>query len=127
LVENLIHRNIAMYLQASIMGLTRTELFTAEQNEIASLAKALAHPARVAILQHLLRENTCINGDLVQETGLSQATISQHLRELKAAGLIQGTIEGVSVCYCIDASKWTEVQNLFAEMFNTYQNPSTCC
>src|SRR5690554_7015652 len=80
------------------MGVTKTNLFTTEQNELAKVAKALAHPARVAILQHLLKTNTCINGDLVQELGLAQATISQHLRELKEIGIIQGTIEGVSVC-----------------------------
>ena len=80
------------------MGITKSDLFTEEQNAIAQMAKVLGHPARVAILQHLVKSNTCINGDLVQELGLAQATVSQHLRELKEVGFIQGTIEGVSVC-----------------------------
>src|SRR4051812_37470903 len=78
------------------MGLTKTELFTENQNEMAAMAKAIAHPARIAILQHLLKANACINGQLVEELGLAQATISQHLKELKAVGLIQGTIEGTA-------------------------------
>jgi predicted transcriptional regulator len=109
------------------MGLTKADLFSAEQNQLATLAKALAHPARIAILQYLLRSKTCINGDLVQELGLAQATISQHLRELKDIGIIQGTIEGVSVCYCIDPSKWAEVQGLFHSLFDQYATPSTNC
>lgn len=111
------------------MGVTRTDLFTAEQNELAQMAKVLGHPARIAILQHLLKANTCINSDLVQELGLAQATISQHLRELKQAGIIQGTIEGVSVCYCIDPQKWTEIKKDFTKFFDTYINPETgkCC
>src|SRR5690554_3645060 len=109
------------------MGVTKTNLFTAEQNELAKVAKALAHPAPVAILQYLLKTNTCINGDLVQELGLAQATISQHLRELKDIGIIQGTIEGVSVCYCIDPSKWAEVQGLFHLLFDQYIDPSANC
>ena len=74
------------------MGVSKTNLFTDEQNEIASIAKALAHPARVAILQHLLQTKGCINSDLVNELGLAQSTISQHLKELKALGIIQGTV-----------------------------------
>lgn len=111
------------------MGVTKTALFSAEQNELAVIAKALAHPARIAILQFLLRSNTCINGDLVQELGLAQATISQHLRELKQIGIIQGNIEGVSVCYCIDPEKWGEVRNLFNLLFDRYKDPTTgeCC
>ena len=111
------------------MGVTKSDLFTAEQNNIASIAKALAHPARIAILQYLLESRTCINGDLVQELGLAQATISQHLRELKNLGLIQGTIEGVSVCYCIDPQKWEEVKQLFIQLFGQFQAPDSqdCC
>jgi predicted transcriptional regulator len=75
------------------MGLTKTEIFTAEQNQLAQLLKAMAHPARIAILQRILLSNTCICGDLVEELGLAQATISQHLKELKSVGIIQGTIE----------------------------------
>ena len=96
---------------------------------MAAMAKAFAHPARVAILEYLLKSNTCINGDLVQELGLAQATISQHLRELKDAGLIKGSIEGVSVCYCIDPQKWQEVSGLFETLFGRFKNPAEekCC
>lgn len=111
------------------MGVTRTDLFTEKQNEIADIAKAIAHPARVAIIQHLLKERACINGDLVEELGLAQATISQHLRELKEIGIIQGTIEGVRVSYCINAKMWKEVQLLFNELFDQYisANEEECC
>ncbi|GAA4320075.1 metalloregulator ArsR/SmtB family transcription factor [Pontixanthobacter gangjinensis] len=111
------------------MGVTRSDLFTQEQNEFATLAKAFAHPARVAILQYLLASNKCINGDLVSELGLAQATISQHLKELKNAGLIQGNIEGVSMSYCINPEKWESVQKLFNGMFDKIQacEPGDCC
>jgi len=111
------------------MGVTRTDLFTADQNTIAGMAKALAHPARIAIIEHLLKANACINGDLVEELGLAQATISQHLRELKGVGIIQGTIEGARVSYCINPEKWNEISGQFASLFNRY-SPTTsedCC
>ena len=109
------------------MGVTKSNLFSTEQNTLAQLAKAFAHPARIAIIQHLLKANTCINGDLVHELGLAQATISQHLRELKESGIIQGTIEGVSVCYCINPEKWNEIKGLFQALFEQYKHPSACC
>ena len=111
------------------MGVTRTDLFSTEQNDIATAAKAFAHPARVAIIQYLLKANTCINGDLVQELGLAQATISQHLRELKDIGIIQGTIEGARVNYCINAVRWSEIEEQFQEIFTQFEKPSTdhCC
>lgn len=111
------------------MGVTKSDLFTTEQNELAKVAKALAHPARLAILQHLLETNACINSHLVQELGLAQATVSQHLRELKETGLIQGTIEGVSISYCINPVKWKEVSDLFQSLFNRFEDPAgkTCC
>lgn len=111
------------------MGITKTELFTAEQNDLALVAKAFAHPARVAIIQYLLKANTCINGNLVQELGLAQPTISQHLKELKAIGIIQGTIEGVSVSYCINPARWEEIKKLFNSLFMQYNKPSggDCC
>ena len=91
------------------------------------MAKVLAHPARIAILQHLIGANTCINSDLVEELGLAQATISQHLRELKEAGLIQGTIEGVSMCYCIQPEKWAEFRSLLLSLFDAYPPTNNCC
>jgi DNA-binding transcriptional ArsR family regulator len=108
------------------MGVTRTDLYTAQQNEMALAAKALAHPARVAIIDCLLQANACITGDLVLEIGLAQATISQHLRELKEAGIIQGTIEGASVRYCINADRWNEISKNFNKLFDRYQD-TTCC
>lgn len=113
----------------SIMGITKSDLFTKEQNELAGLAKAFAHPARIAILQYLLVSNKCINGDLVNELGLAQATISQHLKELKSMGLIQGNIAGVSMSYCIDPEKWHSVQTLFNGMFDQIKktDSSDCC
>ncbi len=112
------------------MGVTKAELFSAQQNQIAAMAKVLAHPARIAILEFLLKSNTCINGDLVQELGLAQATISQHLRELRESGLIKGNIEGVSVCYCIDPVKWQQLERLFKDFFNQYSespDSDSCC
>ena len=111
------------------MGITRTDLYTDRQNELALWAKALGHPARIAIVEHLLAKNACITGDLVQEIGLAQATISQHLRALRDAGIIRGTIEGTSVNYCIDAQRWAAFQDVFAALFNRYADGSSdgCC
>lgn len=108
------------------MGLTKTENFTAKQNELATLAKALGHPARIAIIQHLLKMNTCICGDLVDVIALAQPTISKHLKELKAVGIIKGTIEGTSVNYCIDAEQWRKVQQLFNGLFDTFVADQDC-
>lgn len=109
------------------MGLTKTEMFTAEQNQLAQLLKAMAHPARIAILQRILISNTCICGDLVDELGLAQATISQHLKELKSAGIIQGNIEGVSVCYCINPETWALLEERIGGFLAAYKAPSNCC
>jgi len=99
------------------MGISKTELFTKKQNELANIARALGHPARIAILQHLVKTNACICNDLVGELGLAQPTISQHLKELKQMGLIQGSIEGTSVCYCIDPKVWDKYKKLFSDFF----------
>lgn len=88
------------------MGVSKSEIFSAHQNRLASWAKVLGHPARIAILQNLLSRSTCVCGDLVDEIGLAQATISQHLKALKEAKLIKGDISGTSVCYCIDKEEW---------------------
>ena len=109
------------------MGATKTDLFTKKQNEIAAMAKAIAHPARIAILQELLKANACICGDLVEELGLAQATISQHLKELKNIGLIQGTIEGTSICYCINPAAWNSYKDVFAHFFKEAATPKNCC
>ena len=109
------------------MGLTKSEIFTDKQNRLTAMMKALAHPARVAIIQHLVRINSCICGDLVDELGLAQPTISQHLKELKNIGLIQGTIEGTSVCYCIDPKVWKQFKTSFDAFFVCYDSPEKCC
>lgn len=109
------------------MGISHTDLFDVETNQLASLAKVLGHPARLAILRHLHLAKACINGDLVEEIGLAQATISQHLKELKNAGLIQGNIEGTRVNYCIHSENWARVASLFAHFFAEYENPNSCC
>lgn len=111
------------------MGLTKTEIFSDQQNRIAVFAKAFAHPARVAILQHLFRTDSCICGDLVDEIGLAQPTISQHLKELKQLGLIKGNIEGTSVCYCINKENWSEMKKLIALFLDqdVHSNEINCC
>lgn len=108
------------------MGLTKAEIFTEKQNKLAQMMKALAHPARIAIIQQLIKADACICGDLVDELGLAQATISQHLKELKNAGLIQGTIEGTSVCYCIDPKVWNQYKATFEGFFITYKDKNCC-
>lgn len=109
------------------MGLTKTTLFTDEQNALAALAKVLGHPARVAIIQKLVELNSCVCGDLVTDIGLAQATISQHLKELKKMGLIKGTIEGTSVCYCLDMDQWKQLEQQFNTLFQQINTAAKCC
>jgi len=109
------------------MGITKSEIFTNEQNKLATLFKVLGHPARVAIIQHIIKQNACICTDLVDELGLAQATISQHLKELKSIGIIQGSIEGKSVCYCIDEKVWESIQKEFSMFFDQYIPINKCC
>jgi len=109
------------------MGLTKSEIFTDKQNKLSRMMKALAHPARIAIIQQLISSNACICGDLVDELGLAQATISQHLKELKNAGLIKGTIEGTSVCYCIDEKAWKQYKKEFDAFFVAFDPANKCC
>jgi DNA-binding transcriptional ArsR family regulator len=110
------------------MGLTKTEIFTDQQNQIASIAKVFGHPARVAILQHLFKTDACICGDLVDEIGLAQPTISQHLKELKNLGLIKGNISGTSVCYCINTDNWSQMKAVISQFLNQdLQDKIQCC
>ncbi|MDN3725454.1 metalloregulator ArsR/SmtB family transcription factor [Aequorivita sp. SDUM287046] len=110
------------------MGITKTEIFTDQQNQVATFAKAFGHPARVAILQHLFKIKACICGDLVDEIGLAQPTISQHLKELKNLGLIKGSIEGTSICYCIHTENWAAMKAVVSEFLNQdLENKSNCC
>lgn len=109
------------------MGLTKSEIFTQEQNELAAIARVFAHPARVAILQHIFNTESCICGDLVEEIGLAQPTISQHLKELKNLGVIKGNIEGTSVCYCIDTEHWNRVKTTFMTLLDLDINSAPSC
>ena len=110
------------------MGTTKTALFSARQNEIALLLKALAHPARIAIIEYLLKKDACICGDIVDELELAQPTVSQHLKELKSAGLIKGTIEGKAICYCVEKSAVQRVQNYFGSIsIKLNKKENQCC
>jgi len=108
------------------MGLSKTEEFTKTQNDVAAFAKALAHPARIAILKHLIKTKNCVCGDIVDELPLSQSTVSQHLKELKEAGLIKGNISGASVCYCIDETNWEKAKTTIGDLFESYQGQNCC-
>ncbi|MDZ4714939.1 MAG: metalloregulator ArsR/SmtB family transcription factor [Cytophagales bacterium] len=108
------------------MGLSKTEEFAASHNELARWTKAMAHPARIAILEHLIQKKSCICGDIVDELPLSQSTVSQHLQELKKAGLIQGNIEGPRVCYCIDAAVWNRMKGSMNQLLESFQDPACC-
>lgn len=109
------------------MGITKTKLFTNKQNQLATICKVLGHPARIAILDQIFSTEGCVCGDLVEEIGLAQATISQHLKELKHAGLIQGEIEGRSVCYCIHKENWEEVRAVLTPFLNHQPTEQNCC
>jgi len=109
------------------MGSTKAEEFTVKQNKIAKYAKALGHPARVAIIELLVKKQACICGDIVDVLPLSQSTVSQHLKELKESGLIKGDIDGVKVCYCIDEKEWENAKSYLTSLFETYTNKTKCC
>ena len=109
------------------MGLAKSEEFTVRENKIAMYAKALAHPARVAIVEMLLKSASCVCGDIVEELPLSQSTVSQHLKELKNAGLIKGEIEGVKTCYCIDEKEWQQARQYLGALISTPVNEKNCC
>ena len=110
------------------MGATKTDKFTDKQNKIATIAKALGHPARVAIIDYLLKVDRCICGNIVDELPLAQPTVSQHLKELKNAGLIKGSIEGNAICYCIDETAFITLQSYFASISSELKTKKeNCC
>lgn len=109
------------------MGANKSEEFSVKDNNIAKYARALSHPARVAILRLLIQKNACICGDIVDELPLSQSTVSQHLKELKAAGLIQGDIDGAKVCYCIDEKEWKAAKEKLNLLFDSSEMKKKCC
>lgn len=106
------------------MGISKTQAFSKRQNQIAEYAKAFAHPARVAIIEHLLKKQTCICGDLVDVLPLSQSTVSQHLKELKRIGLIKGEVAGPRMCYCIDEKAWKAAREMLNDIFTLFKG---CC
>lgn len=105
------------------MGLTKSSLFTDYHNKIASMAKAIGHPARVAILEHIIQKGSCVCGDLVEELPLSQSTISQHLKSMKDAGIIRGEVDGPYRCYCIDMESCTALMQHLKSIFSK----AKCC
>jgi len=115
---------LSYYYDIKNMGTSKKENFSSSQNRLADLARALGHPARIAILQFLATKDVCICGDIVDELPLSQATVSQHLAELKQAGLIKGEIEGPKVCYCINKKAWQEAKELLAQFMTDVKS---CC
>lgn len=110
------------------MGLTKSDQFTDKQNELSALAKALGHPARIAIIEHLLSVDACICGDIVEVLPLAQATVSQHLKELKNAGLVKGNVEGTAICYCIDEKGFEKIRSFFEHIVVSLENKrNECC
>jgi DNA-binding transcriptional ArsR family regulator len=109
------------------MGTSKTEVYDQNTLRLSKIAKALAHPARIAILEVLIRRQACICGDIVDELPLSQSTVSQHLKELKEAGIIKGDIEGVRVCYCIDPEVWSASREMLNTFFGSAELPTQCC
>jgi len=109
------------------MGASKSEEFSVKDNRIAKYAKALAHPARVAILRILLQKQSCLCGNIAEELPLAQSTVSQHLKELKEAGLIKGDIEGNKVCYCIDSREWKAAASVVGEFFDLLNTEVNCC
>lgn len=109
------------------MGASKVDFFTKQQNELANVAKALSHPARIAIVQYLAKVNACVCGDIVDKLPLAQPTVSQHLKELKNAGLIKGTIEGNAVCYCLDLKSMRKYQEIFKSLLEPENVKPSCC
>jgi DNA-binding transcriptional ArsR family regulator len=109
------------------MGLTKSDIFTERQNDLAQIARLFAHPARIAILEHLFRVDACICGDLVEEIGLAQPTVSQHLKELRQMGLIKGSVDGTRVCYCIHRENWERMKATFHEFLDQDLNLKDAC
>ncbi len=109
------------------MGASKTEHYSSRQNHLAILAKALGHPARVAIIDYLVKTNDCICDDIVNVLPLAQATVSQHLKELKNAGLIKGNIEGNAICYCVDKKNLNAFKEYLTDIFVKLDSKNNCC
>ncbi len=110
------------------MAVTKKEVFSPEEQELARLAKAMAHPARIAILKVLAQKCECICGEIVEVLPLAQSTVSQHLKELKDAGLISGNVDGPRSCYCINQDAFVKLNQSFRDLFDSLATPiSKCC
>ena len=110
------------------MGASKSDYFSKQQNQTADVFKALGHPARIAIIEYILSMNSCICGDLVEVLPLSQATVSQHLRELKNANIIKGSIEGNGICYCLNEETLKEIKSILELYINSSEKKNqTCC
>lgn len=107
------------------MGASKSEFFSDQQNELASLFKAISHPARVAIIEYLLKVDSCICGDIVNELPLAQPTVSQHLKELKNVGIINGNVEGTAICYCLNPETMKKLENYFSGISKELK--TKCC
>lgn len=119
---------VILQYKNNTMGATKSDHFTESQNELAVLTKALGHPARIAIIEYLLKVNTCICGDIVNELPLSQPTISQHLKELKNAGLIKGNVEGNAICYCINEKGFEKIKGFLGVVsLHLEKRNNECC
>jgi len=110
-----------------VMGASKTDGFTEQQNKLSVMAKALGHPARIAIIEYLLKVDACICGDIVDVLPLAQPTVSQHLKELKNAGLIKGNIEGTAICYCIDEKGFDVIRSFFDHIQASLKNKNNNC
>jgi DNA-binding transcriptional ArsR family regulator len=110
------------------MGISKSAHFNEQQNSLANIAKALGHPARLAIVEYVLNQKECVCGDIVSELPLAQATVSQHLKELKSAGIIKGNIEGNSICYCLNENSIAEFISFLTNITTTISNQrNQCC
>jgi ArsR family transcriptional regulator len=110
------------------MGTSKAEKFDERQQTLALMLKALSHPARIAILEYLLSVDQCICGDIVNELPLAQPTVSQHLKEMKQAGLIKGRIDGKSICYCVDHDAMNQISAFFTQVAEqSKRTNSSCC
>lgn len=110
------------------MGIVKTDGFDEKTLRLADLAKALGHPARMAIVQYMIKNPSCICNDIVGELPLAQSTVSKHLNELKSVGLIQGEISGSKLCYCINPEAWKDLESLFNNLIRSYNcSDSNCC
>jgi len=105
------------------MGVSKTNQFTDKQNQLADFAKALAHPARIAILEFMTKNPNCITTHLVEHLPLAQATISQHLKALKTAGLIKGTIKAPKICYCLEEKTFKQMK----KQLNQFMEKAMAC